>query len=85
MAQGRLKWNHKGFEEILCCDGTKAACEEVADRIISSAESKGGFGYEKYSKIVKLFKSKRVRTTIRTQGKSAANESEKKALISSLH
>ena len=85
MATGRIKFFKKGLEQILGTVGTAEALEQVADEIIMRAEAKGGFGYHTVTKPVKMFKLMRLRTTIRTEGKSAANESEKKALISSLH
>jgi hypothetical protein len=83
MIQGRLKFRRKGFEEILCCEGTQQVLEQLADNYIEAAYGMappdGDATYERNTKKVKQFRSLRLRTTIKAM--NAKDEAENKSLL----
>ena len=87
MASGRLRFIRKGFEEILCCQGTSDAVKAAADKIAIRANSRNRFGGEftTHMEYNFLFGSRRVEWWVRSSDDlSARAESEDKALTRSI-
>ena len=88
MASGRLKFIRKGFEKILCCEGTKEVVSDAADKIAIRANSRnrfGGTGYNTHMEYQCVFGSRRVEYWVRATDEAAKKaESEDKALTRSI-
>lgn len=58
-----LEWNSKGFEEILCSEGAKQVCEQIAAQIQGRANAdltaEDTPGYKMGGKIVWAYRSNR--------------------------
>lgn len=82
--QTRIKWNKKGFEEILSSSGARAACEGAGSTIMAIANdnnTRGGEGFRMSSRNVKAYGSMRNMTFVyTTDRKSMIAEAEDKAL-----
>lgn len=82
--QVKIKFNSKAFEEILCCSGTAALCDQKGEEIQARANANnkhGGAGFGVVSKTGKAYKSERHITVVHTTDhKSMVAEAEDKAL-----
>lgn len=88
MAQMKINFISKGFEEILCSPGADELCREQAVRIQSSADAKnrfGGSGFEIHGEIAYRFRSNRVEWWVKAIDEEARKAcSEDHVLVTSI-
>lgn len=79
-----IKWNHAGFEAILCSPGVTSKVEEQAERICDRANAnntRGGEGFAQGTRLGRAYGSQRALGFVYTTDKeSRIAESEDKAL-----
>ena len=79
-----IEWNHEGFEEILCCEGTMNLVQQQTERICDNANANnnhGGKGFDSATRMGRAYGSRRALGFVySTDDKSAIAESEDKAL-----
>jgi len=79
-----IQWDHDGFEQLLCCEGTMDLVQEQTERIRDSANInnlRGGNGFECATRLGRAYGSQRALGFVYTTDKeSRIAESEDKAL-----
>ena len=88
--QIQLKFNPKGFEEILSSDEARAVCEEagavIQERANANLNDSGSEGYKMSSRFVYAYKSRRNMTFVYTTDKpTIIAEAEHKALSKAVY
>lgn len=82
--QTKITWNHNGFEQILTSAGTMDAVNSAAEAILNkanAANTRGGEGFQKTTKISKAYGSMRALALVHTTDKeSCIAEAEDHAL-----